>query len=118
MSFETSMASTPSIVLPLNQTVQALSESSDKQNVSDSLSSEFESVFMSLLIKTMRSSLTEEGLFGSESSDTYGGLFDLYMGKHLAASKGLGIAQMMQSYRTEIQSNELGTSEKPAGTIE
>ena len=69
------------------------------------LANEFESLFFSLLIKNMRSSLTEDGLFGSEASDTYGGLFDLYMGQHLATSKGLGIAQMLESYVPGTQSN-------------
>ena len=73
------------------------------------LGKEFESLFFSLLIKNMRSSTTEDGLFGSESSDTYGGLFDLYMGKHLAKTNGLGIGHMLQSYFSGIDSNDTST---------
>ena len=75
----------------------------------EKLGQEFESLFFSLLIKNMRSSMTEEGLFGSEGSDTYGGLFDLYMGKHLAATNGLGIKQMLQTYFSGIDSNDKPT---------
>jgi len=65
------------------------------------IGSEFESVFFSLLIKNMRTSMTEEGLFGSETSDTLGGLFDLFMGQHLAKSSSLGIASILNSYYSE-----------------
>ncbi len=80
------------------------------------LASEFESLFFSLLIKNMRSSLTENGLFGSEASDTYGGLFDLFMGRHLATSSGLGIAQMLESYSPGSESNVATTNlRSPSG---
>ena len=32
------------------------------------------------------------GMFGSDSADVYGGLFDFFMGKHLSDAGGLGIA--------------------------
>ena len=53
--------------------------------------------------------MTEEGLFGSEASDTYGGLFDLYMGKHLATTNGLGISEMLQTYLSGKNSNDKPT---------
>jgi len=59
---------------------------------------DFEAVFMSMLLKQMRSCMTEEGLFGAESSDTYGGIFDMYMGKHLAAGQPMGIGQIVNAY--------------------
>ena len=59
---------------------------------------DFESIFYSLMLKTMRSTLTEGGLFGKEASDTYGGMFDLFMSQHLAQSQPLGIGQALQGY--------------------
>ncbi len=67
---------------------------------------EFEAVFFSLLLKSMRTSMTENGLFSEEGSDTYGGLFDLYMGRQLAASSSLGIGQMLESYLTQSMKNQ------------
>ena len=77
--------------------------SSGKQSPENSRSasgvgSDFEAVFVSLMLKQMRTSMSEDGLFGSESSDTYGGIFDLYVGKHVAESSPLGISQMVQTY--------------------
>jgi flagellar protein FlgJ len=56
---------------------------------------QFESVFLSLLLKEMRQTQQGDGLFAGESSDTYGGMFDLYVGDHLAKSGGLGIARLV-----------------------
>ena len=64
------------------------------------LGKEFESVFVSLLLKEMRNTLDqgEGGLFGSEQSDTFGGMFDQFMGTHLADSSPLGIAGAIEGY--------------------
>ena len=45
----------------------------------------------------MRQTL-DQGLFGDEGSDTYGGLFDMYLGQHLSAAGGLGIDRMISQY--------------------
>ena len=61
---------------------------------------EFESVFLSLLVKEMRKTVGEGGLLNSESTDSLGGLFDLYIGQSLAESEPLGIASIwMEQYR-------------------
>ena len=65
---------------------------------SSSVGADFEAMFVSLMLKQMRSSMTEDGLFGGDSSDTYGGIFDLYLGKHIAKSQPLGIGEMVKSY--------------------
>jgi Rod binding domain-containing protein len=60
----------------------------------EQVATQFEGVFMSLLIKELRESL-ETGMFVGETSDTYGALFDLYLGQHIAEAGGLGIKQML-----------------------
>lgn len=62
---------------------------------------DFESVFFSLILKEMRTSMDdsgEGGLFAGDKSDTLGGMFDLFMSQHLASSNSLGIAQAVESY--------------------
>ncbi len=56
----------------------------------------FESMFVSMMLKEMRQTLDEDGLFGGNTGDVYGGLFDLYLGQHLADAGGLGIAAMVR----------------------
>ncbi len=56
----------------------------------------FESLFLAQLIKEMRQTLEPGTLFGSDSGDINGGLFDLYLGQHLAQAGGMGIAAMVK----------------------
>jgi len=52
-----------------------------------------EATFLSMLLKEMRETLDPEGgLFPGDSGDVQGGLFDLYMSKHLADAGGVGMA--------------------------
>lgn len=61
-----------------------------------------EGVFMSMLVENMRTSMTEEGLFGDDvGSDTYAGLFDRYMGESLAKNSPLGITDMIVRAQAE-----------------
>jgi flagellar protein FlgJ len=54
---------------------------------------EFEATFLSMLLKEMRQTLDEDGgFFPGDKSDTHGGLFDLYLGRHLADGGGVGMA--------------------------
>jgi hypothetical protein len=43
-------------------------------------------------------------LFGGESSDTYGAIFDQFMGEHLAQSNPLGIAD---AFKQAVATNGL-----------
>ena len=54
------------------------------------VSEEFEGVFLAMLLKTMRSTVSSDGMFAGDKSDTFGGMFDLFMSQHLASSDALG----------------------------
>ena len=83
---------------------------------------EFEGVFLSMMLKEMRNSLENGGFFGEEGSDTYGGMFDLFIGKHLASSQPLGISELLveQYQKSQAASNSAGeaaASDDAAPTI-
>ena len=71
----------------------------------------FESVFASMLVKEVRSTLSE-GFFGSEQSDVFGGMFDLHMGRALTEGRGLGIREMVL-HQLEDQNTKPQTSLGP-----
>jgi flagellar protein FlgJ len=74
---------------------------------------EMEATFLSMLLKEMRQTLDQEeggGLFPGDSGDVQGGLFDLYMSKHLADSGGVGMAAAL------IQQMQAGSPAKTAPT--
>lgn len=57
---------------------------------------QLESLFISLLLKEMRQTIGSEEGFAGDKSDTIGGLFDQYMGEHMAAGGGLGISDSLR----------------------
>lgn len=59
---------------------------------------ELEGLFVSLLLQQMRQTVGGEGMFPGDASDTYGGLFDLYLGRQLAESGALGVGDMVAKY--------------------
>jgi flagellar protein FlgJ len=58
------------------------------------MATEMEATFLAMLLKEMRETLDpdEGGLFPGDSGDVQGGLFDLFMSRHLAESGGVGVA--------------------------
>ena len=58
---------------------------------------EFESLFLSMMIKELRQTSSGDGLFPGDGSDTYGGMFDMFLGHELAAGKGLGLESVFRS---------------------
>jgi Rod binding domain-containing protein len=59
-----------------------------------------ESMFFSILCKEMRETLEPGTLFGGDQGDVLGGLFDQFMGEHLAQGGSLGIAAMVRKQLT------------------
>ena len=80
---------------------------------------DFESLFMSIMLKEMRNTISNEeggGLFAGEGSDTFGGMFDTFLGQHLATSGQLGIRQAIEGYlanRISSESKEAPTTLDP-----
>jgi flagellar protein FlgJ len=73
---------------------------------------QFESVFVSMLLKEMRQSSSEDGMFAGDSADVYGGLFDTFLGQHIASQGSLGLAEMVnqQISPKSAASNQSGTA--------
>ena len=85
-------------VSPLGPDLEALGKQAatgDKQSI-EGAASAFESVFLSLVIKEMRQTLEPDTLFGKDGGDVYGGLYDMYMGQHLARAGGFGLGQALK----------------------
>jgi flagellar protein FlgJ len=73
---------------------------------------EFEATMLSMLIKEMRQTLDEDGgLFPGDNGDIQGGLFDMFMSRHLADSGGIGVAAYL------VKHLNTATTTKPTATI-
>ncbi len=69
----------------------------DKSAVPE-LARQFEGVLLSQMVKEMRQTLEPGTLFGDDPADVFGGLFDLFLGKHLARGGGIGLAAQLERY--------------------
>ena len=63
----------------------------------DAVAAQLEGMFASVLIKTMRQTLGEEGLFPGDSADILGGLFDQFMSEEISSGGGFGVADTFRS---------------------
>lgn len=68
-----------------------------------SVAQDFESVFASMLLKEMRQSLEPGTMFGDDSGDVYGGLFDRFFGEQMTQGNGLGLSRMVQDSIERMQ---------------
>lgn len=84
--------------LPLPESAGSIQPSTraDGDQSAAKVAQDFESVFASMLLKEMRQSLEPGSLFGEDSGDIYGGLFDKYFGDQMTKANGLGLSNMMQ----------------------
>jgi Rod binding domain-containing protein len=73
------------------------------------LGNEMESMFASLLIKSMRETLTEDGLFPGDNADALGSLFDQYMGQQIADAQGLGLARSLTQPQQAVAAYRAGS---------
>ena len=67
---------------------------------------DFEGLFLSMMIKELRQTSSGDGLFPGDASDTYGGMFDMFLGNELAEGKGLGLESMFRSSNAISQLEE------------
>lgn len=90
-------AISPPAVPPSNSSPATL----DSNSTSDArrVARDLEANFLSMLLKEMRQTLEpEDGLFPGDTGDVQGGLFDLFMGQHLAAAGGFGLAAALDRH--------------------
>ena len=57
---------------------------------------QFESLFIELMMKSMRSATPKDSLFGSAQMEAYQDIADKQLALDMAASGGLGIAEIIQ----------------------
>jgi Rod binding domain-containing protein len=77
---------------------------------------EFEGVFLSMLLKQMRQSL-DEGFFAGDSGDSFGGMFDLFLGKQLAEASPIGVGDLLtQQYAKNAARDGAESAHAPTAT--
>jgi len=70
----------------------------DSSRSPETVAKGFEEMFASILLKQMRQTLSEGGMFGHDPGDVLGGMFDHFLSQHIAKSGSLGISKMIQKH--------------------
>ena len=74
------------------------------------VANQLEGIFFSMMVKQMRESMSEGGLFGDGvGADTYEGFFDEMMGESLSGRGDLGIAEMVLRQAMDLESGRVVT---------
>ena len=67
------------------------------EKVTKEVAQQFESIFINMMLKSMREATDRSGLLNSEATKTYESMFDQQMSTELAANGTFGIAQALQN---------------------
>jgi len=79
--------------------LQSLKHDSNKEGALDAAAKHFESIFVSMMIKSMRDAnkvFSEGNLLQSSESDFYQQMFDSQLAVSLSTSKGIGLAEVIK----------------------
>lgn len=67
----------------------------DPEAALKAVAQQFEGIFMTMMLKSMREATPKDGMLDSEQGDLYTQLFDQQLAQKLSSGKGLGVAEMM-----------------------
>jgi peptidoglycan hydrolase FlgJ len=67
---------------------------------------QFESVFLSMVLKSMRQAKLSDGILDSQQSDFYRDMYDQQMAMHLAGKPGVGLADIIAKQLSPKQTRE------------
>ncbi len=79
----------------LNQLRESAGKADQADQTLRQVAAQFESLFVSLMLKSMRQAQLSEGIFDSEQSDMYRDMADQQLAMDLSASGGLGLQDMI-----------------------
>jgi len=79
----------------------------DPNQAVDEVAEQFESMFIQMMLKSMRDALPKDGIFSSNDMDTYTEMADQQIAVNMAKSGGIGLADVIaRQLRPEPSINE------------
>jgi len=69
-----------------------------QENSATEVSKQFESLFLNLMLKEMRKSVSKSELLGSDAMESYQQMFDQQVSLGIAKAGGIGIAKYIDKY--------------------
>lgn len=69
---------------------------SDPDQALTEVAQQFESLFINMVLKSMRDTIPEDSLFGGNTMDSYMNMFDQQLAVDLSAKGGIGLADIIE----------------------
>lgn len=80
---------------------------------------QFESMFLQMVLKSMRDTVPQDGLLDSDQTRFYNGLLDQQMAQNLStAGRGIGFARLIEQQLGRYMGSEEGAAAKAADTLQ
>ncbi len=79
----------------------------------EQVAQQFESIFIQMMLSSMRSAVPKEGLFNSNQMETYNDMLDQQMSVTIAEQGGIGLAEVIVR-QLKMQQPEVSSSSKAA----
>lgn len=107
----------------LSYDVQALNQlrarsRTDEQGSIKAVAQQFESLFTSMMLRSMRAAVPDSGLTGSSETRMFQGMFDDQLAQNLSGLRGLGIARLVERQLSRGQAQPSGLpQDREASTL-
>jgi flagellar protein FlgJ len=72
---------------------------------------QFETVFLNMMLKSMREATPQDGAFDSEQTKMFTGMLDQQLAQSMSASRGVGLADVMVKQLSRNQQNRVPSAE-------
>jgi flagellar protein FlgJ len=69
---------------------------SDPGAAAKEVAQQFESIFVGMMLKSMRDTLPKDGMFSSNQMDAYQDMFDKQLAVDMSSKGGLGLAEVIE----------------------
>lgn len=116
---------TPPVYTDFNQFAELRRDSqTDSSATLEKVAKQFESMFIQMMLKNMRSASLGDDIFGSEQMDFYRDMYDQQLALHMSSQKGLGLAstllQQLSPYAKQKQAEpqQAGDPERMITSLE
>jgi len=73
---------------------------SDPDKAAKEVAQQFESIFVGMMVKSMRDTLPKDGLFSSNQMEAYQDMFDKQLALDLSKRGGIGLAEIIEKQIT------------------
>jgi peptidoglycan hydrolase FlgJ len=90
---------------------------SDEEGAARAAARQFETLLLDMLVKSMRETVSDDGLLDNEGTRMFTGLLDQQFARGIAQQGGLGLADLLVKQLTQLRQPSQGTAPSADNSI-